>query len=169
MTGAEEHRAAGRRGGFTIMELVMVLLIIAMVAALGVARYGDAVQRYRADAAARRIVADMALARSKARMQSQSQAVVFNLAASSLSLPNVPDMDHPPAAYQVRLGDAPYYARLMSVNFGGASQVVFDGYGSPAASGTIVVAAGGYTKTVVLSHVTGRAAIQSGVGLAPAN
>jgi Tfp pilus assembly protein FimT len=169
MTGSAKRDVAGRGGGFTIFELVLVLLIIAVVAGLGVARYGDSLQRYRADAAARRIVADMALARSKARMQSQSQAVVFSVAANRLSLTGVPDIDRPTGTYTTSLAEAPYYTRLVSVNFGGSSQVVFNGYGSPAASGTVVVAAGGYTKTVVLSQVTGRATIQSGVGIAPAN
>ena len=170
MMGAAGHRAAaGRARGFTMLELCVVLLIIAVVAGLAAARYGSAVCRYRVDSAARHIVADLALARSKARLASQSQTVVFDVTANSLRLVNVPDIDRPTASYEVHLGDAPYYAQLVSANFGGSSQVVFDGFGSPAFSGTVVISAGGFTKTVSLSQVTGRATVQSGVGLASTN
>ena len=44
------------------MELVLVMVIVATLAAIAVPRYAQATSRYRADAAARRIAADLSLA-----------------------------------------------------------------------------------------------------------
>jgi prepilin-type N-terminal cleavage/methylation domain-containing protein len=165
MTRAVRHPGAATRRGFSFLELVVVLAILAVVAGMAVASYGPALHRYRADAAARHIVADLGLARAKARQASQGQTVVFSLTNQTVRLNGVADLDRPTATYEVRLAEAPYYARIVSANFGGATQVTFDGYGTPSSTGTVVIEVGGFLKTVALSGVTGRAAVQKGVGV----
>ena len=167
--GKAGHRAtAGRVRGFTLLELCVVLLIIALVAGLAAARYGSAVSRYRADAAARHIVADLALARSKVRLASQGQTVVFDVAANSVRLVNVADIDRPTAPYEVHLGDARtmrnWFRRISAGQARSSSTASARG-----ASGSVVITSGGFTKTVNLSQVTGRATVQGGVGLATTN
>ena len=149
-----------RPSAFTLLELVLVLAIITVLAAIAVPRYTAAQQNFRADAAARRIVADLGLARSRARSQSNSQTVVFNLATSQYQMPGAPDLKNPANTYTVLLGGAPYQARLVSVDFGGSSQVTFDGYGVPDRGGTLVISAGGVQRTIVLEATSGKANVQ---------
>ena len=157
------------RGGFGLMELVVVLAIVGVMAAIAVPRYANSLARFRVDGAARRIVADLAMARASARQASQGTAVLFDVAGDRLTIPSVQNMNSSTAVYEDRLGDAPYNVSLVSANFGGSAQVTFDGYGMPNADGTVVVQVGTIQKTVSLSKVTGLATIQPEVNIASGN
>jgi prepilin-type N-terminal cleavage/methylation domain-containing protein len=74
--------AATIKEGFSLLEVLLVLAIVAIFAAVAASRYGRASGRYRADLAARCITADLNLARSWAKTRSQSRPVVFNLAGN---------------------------------------------------------------------------------------
>ena len=149
-----------RQAAFTLLELVLVLAIITVLAGIAVPRYAAAQQNFRADAAAQRLVADLAMARLRARSQSNSQTVVFNLASSQYQMPGVQDLKNPANTYTVLLSGVPYQAKLVSVDFGGTSQATFDGYGMPNCGGTVVISAGGVQRTVVLDANSGKANVQ---------
>jgi prepilin-type N-terminal cleavage/methylation domain-containing protein len=154
-------RERGRnRRGFTVPELLIVMAIVVIGAAIAVPHYVSAISRFRVDVAARRVVADLAHAQADAKRTSQSRTVVFDAGASTVTVAGVANLDRPSADYLTRLADDPYRAQLYSVDFGGASQVVFSGYGVPSSTGTIVVQAGGVQKTVVVAALTGKATIQ---------
>jgi prepilin-type N-terminal cleavage/methylation domain-containing protein len=145
---------------FSLIELILVLAIITVMSAMAVPRYVGAQQRYRADAAAQRIVTDLAMARSRANTTSASQAVLFTVASSQYQMPGVPDLRNSGGTYTVLLGGAPYQATLVSVDFSGTAQVTFDGYGVPNSGGTVVVKAGGFQRTIVLDATSGKATWQ---------
>jgi prepilin-type N-terminal cleavage/methylation domain-containing protein len=149
-----------RQPAFTLIELVLVLAIVTVLSAMAVPRYVGAQLRYRADAAAQRIVADLAMARSRANTTSASQAVIFTLASSQYQMPGVTDLKNQGSNYTVYLGAAPYQATLVSVDFGGTSQVTFDGYGVPNCGGTVVIKAGDVQRTILLDANSGKAAMQ---------
>src|SRR5436305_14998357 len=65
------------RTGFTLIELLLVIALIAVAAAVAMPRYGRAVCHYQADAAARRIVADLAAAQARAKLNSTTVTVNF--------------------------------------------------------------------------------------------
>ena len=138
----------------------MVLAIIAVGAAIAVPRYFSAVARFRADAAAERVAADLHLAQADAKRTSQSRTVVFDPSQSTVTIPGVAGLDRRTADYVARLGDAPYQAKLFSADFGGVPQVVFNGYGVPSSTGTVVVRVGDVQKTVVVSALTGKTTVQ---------
>ena len=153
-------RAALLRRGFTLLEVMLVMAIAAVIAAIAVPRYGVALARYRADAAARRVAADLAFAQSTARATSQSVTMTFDAAAETYTIVGLSDPDHLAAGYVVDLTQRPYTAVVSSVNFGGGAGVTFNGYGVPATGGDVVVASGKWTRTVHVDGTTGKATVQ---------
>ena len=149
----------GRRA-FTLVEVVIVVGIIAILSAIAIPHYAGIIQRYRADAAARRIINDLAMVQSRANTTSTSQTIVFSTAASQYSVTGMADPTGSTTTYTVRLQDAPYNSRLVSANFGGDSQLSFDGYGVPNRGGTLVLRAGDVERTVAVDATSGRAKIQ---------
>lgn len=142
---------------FSLTELAVVLVITGILAGIALPRYADAVATRRLDAAARRLVVDLSLARSRAKTSSTSQTVAFDVSADKYELVG---MDHPDRAgqpYRVQLSDEPYQAKIVSVQFGGDAEIVFDGFGMPDTKGTIVIQVGGYQKTVIVDPLTGQA------------
>ena len=151
---------AKRCGGFSLFELVIVMVIVAIMAAIATPRYGQAIARYRTAAAARKVAADLTLARKRARVSSTSQVVNFDVANNGYQLPGVADMKTSASDYSVILSSAPYHARIVSADFDGDGDVTFDGYGVPDSGGTVVVAVGNYSKTIVLDADSGKAEVQ---------
>ena len=148
------------RGGFSLVELIMVLVIIAAVSAIAIPRYANSYTRYRVEAAARRIVADLSYTRSEARGTSSATTIIFNLGAGTYSIPSVSALDGGPGIYVVDLGDEPYQSVLATADFAGSPMVNFDGFGMPSSAGSVTVTAGGITKTIVLDADTGEAKVQ---------
>lgn len=146
--------------GFSLLELVLVIAIIATLAAIAVPRYGGAVARYRIEAAARRIVEDLALARATARSKSTSVTVTFDVAMNQYQISGVSALNDPSSDAELNLSDPPYHAQLVSVVLGGDNAVIFDGFGAPDSGGTIVIAGGAVTKTILLNADSGRATAQ---------
>jgi type II secretion system protein H len=150
-------RAFHRQPAFTLIELVVVLFIVGMLAAVAVPRFAGSAVRQRVDAAARRVAADLNLARRHAYQSSASQTVTFDVAADRYKLAGMPDPDRPAVDYEVDLGDEPYQADLLSANFSGNAKVVFNAYGMPDFGGVVVVAVGDEQRTVNVDPDTGEA------------
>lgn len=149
-----------KNAGFSLLEVVLVAAIIMVVAAIAAPRFGTASGRYQADLAARRIVADLDLARSHAKASSATCTVGFDVATETYTLEGVASLDGGASHYTVDLTLGPYDAGLVWVDFGGNVKVAFDGWGLPNAGGTVVVAAGGQQRTIVLNAETGEATVQ---------
>jgi type II secretion system protein H len=149
-----------RTGGFSLLEVVLVSVIIAIVAAMAVPRYGRAAGRYQVDLAARRVKADLQQAQVYARTTSASCTVLFSVAANKYQLANVSALDGTTGNYTVTLAAEPYKARLVSANFNSAAQVVFNGWGLPDNGGTVVVAVGTQQRTIAVDAQTGQVSIQ---------
>jgi len=146
------------RHGFTLVELVMVVLIIAIMTVVGIPQFGKTLQLHRADAAATRIRADLDLARNRAKMKSADHSVVFDAGANSYTLSGVADLDRSAQTYAVDLTNYPYDAMLTAANFGGNGTVVFNGFGIPDSAGTVTVQVGTNVRTVTLD-ANGRSTI----------
>lgn len=144
----------------------MCLAILAFVTGIALPRYSRSLSRYRADAAAKRLAADLTLARLTARTTNTSQQVDFTTPTVGYTLTNATDPDRPGQTYVVNLFNTPYQATAVVATLtpaaGGStvSKVTFDRYGAAGAGGTIKVTAGDVTRTVSLDVNTGRATVQ---------
>jgi prepilin-type N-terminal cleavage/methylation domain-containing protein len=153
----------GRRRAFSVLEVIIVLAIVGILASVAIPRFADAATRYRVDAAARRVVADLTLVRERAKQASSSEKVGFDVATNSYQISGMSDPDHPAQAYRVRLSEEPYYATIASADFAGQTAAVFDGFGLPVGiqgtAGTVVIQVGDEVRTIVLDGTTGELAV----------
>ena len=153
-------RRTAHRNAFTLIELVMMLSIISILAAIAGPRYANSLALYRATAAAQRIAGDVNLARWQAKVSSSGQTIVFSVAANNYSLPAVTGLPGQPGTYTVQLSSDPYSAVLLTAVFGAASTMSFDRFGQPASGGTVTVRSGAFVKTISIDPNTGLATVQ---------
>lgn len=158
MRGATIHSRQDR--AFSLAEIVIVLVILAVLAAAGIPRYANSLASYRVQQAAARVAADLMLAQVSARTSSVSQSISFSTSSSSYSIAGAQDFAAMANAYSVNLSSAPYHATLVSASFGGGGQVTFDRYGQPSSGGTVVVQVGTMQKTIALDANSGKATWQ---------
>ncbi|HMO86516.1 MAG TPA: type II secretion system protein [Lacipirellulaceae bacterium] len=140
----------GRRRGYTLIELVVVVLIFGILAAAAAPKYVEAMALYRAHVAAQRVAADIRRVREHARRTSTPQTLSFNTANHTYSSPNVPDIDRPTLPMSVNLFGGDLGATLAAANFGGSPAVQFDIYGRPLTAGAVTVAIGQHTRLVTV-------------------
>ena len=154
------RRARDHGAGFSLFEMLIAMSVIAIIAAIAVPRYANSVGRYRAEAAARRVAADLALAQAKARAASSAQSVTFNTTAGTYSVSGTRNLDHPKSIYTVDLAGDPYRVTIGYADFGGAPQAQFDMFGTPLWSGKVTVYAGDYARSVTLAKEDGSVTVQ---------
>ncbi|MGD8453716.1 MAG: prepilin-type N-terminal cleavage/methylation domain-containing protein [Phycisphaerae bacterium] len=154
--------------GFTLVELVFVLAILAIVAAIAVPRFANAATRQRVEVAAARVLHDLELAQRHARLTSAAVTVTFTAATDSYALNELDDLDHPGQVYTVKLGESPYEVSLHNVTFGGSTTLTFDGYGVPSSDGTLMLGAGPYRATISFTDGVGTTEVSVSVVTAEA-
>jgi prepilin-type N-terminal cleavage/methylation domain-containing protein len=144
------------RGGFTLVEVLVVLMLMTVFAAIAVPRYAASLNGYRLDAAIRRIIADIGLAQTRAKTSSASQTVRFDNTTASYELLGLSSPLAASNRYIVQLAQEPYAAALGAVTFGGSANLTFDGFGAPESGGTIVVQVGSTSRTITVDAASGR-------------
>lgn len=148
--------------GFSLVETIVVLSIMAVGAAIAAPRYMSSISRYRVELAARRIAADLAMARATAKASSSPQKVAFT-DSNYYTVTGVGRLDRRAGVYTVTLNAAPYHAATSSITFTkstGNATITFDGFGNADRGVTVVLRSGGMTKSVVLNPDTGEATVQ---------
>jgi prepilin-type N-terminal cleavage/methylation domain-containing protein len=146
--------------GFSLVELVLVLLVIAIMSAIAAPRYGDALARFRADAAARRVANDLALVQARARSTGTSCAMNFDVSGNRYQLPAENDLKRSGTTYTVDLAGDPYYASVGTVVFGATTAVTFNGFGVPSNAGYVRLSVGKAVRTISIDADNGVATVQ---------
>lgn len=153
--------------GFTLIELVVVVVILGVLATLGIGSYRQSRQTHQLDAAARRVQADLMLVRQRAIGLGSEVYVEFTAGSGQYTAPGVPDIDRPGQDYAVNLAHSPYEATIGSApsDQNGASRITFDAFGRVAYVNAgdpdpeIVITAGGRTRIVQVNPISGMAQI----------
>ena len=155
-----KRRATDTGRGFTLLEVVLVMAITTIFAGIALPLYSRAAFRHQADLAARRVATDLRQAQSYARTASASSMATFYATTETYELKGVASLDGAPGNYQVTLTDDPYEAKIVSANFGGSAQIIFDGWGMPNQGGSVVVSVGSEQRTIAVDGATGRVTIE---------
>ena len=138
------------------MELMVVLLVMGIVAAVATPSFFASLQYHEIETAARRVVLDLEQARHSARVRSQTQSLTFTNATTYTLSSGVTSLKGSSQTYSVDLSQPPYDLDGVTVNLGGPTAVSFDGYGNASVSGTIRLELGNQTRTVRLDNTNGQ-------------
>jgi len=141
--------------GFSLIELIVVICILALLAAVGLPRLANAAARTRVEAAAQRIAAELRAAQTRARQTSASQTIIFDLLTHQCLFPGLTDPDHPGTPFVLALAGPPYEVRIVRADFGGDAQLRFDGWGVPDSGGTVVIQCGEHARSIELAADSG--------------
>jgi type II secretory pathway pseudopilin PulG len=145
-------------------EMVIVVMIMGIATAVAAPAFLNSLAYHRLEAAAQRVRVDIELARHTARLTSTTQSITFAGTTYTMSAGSN-HMDSPTAPYVVKLGDSPFEVESVTANFNNGQVVSFNGYGAPAASGTVVLTANGRSATVTVDANTGNASVSGVSGI----
>ena len=149
------------RSGFSLMELVMVIAIVGVLGAVAAPRYAAALHRYRAQAAAHRLAADLELARERAAASSETHTLTVAADGRSYTISPWTSPDGSETAYTVRLDAEPYLAAVVETHLGGDRRAEFNGYGVPRnGGGSIVVGVGDARRSVAIRGGSGNVGVE---------
>ncbi len=152
-------RTPKQHNGFSIIELLVVLLIMSIIAAIATPSFYRSLRYHALESAARRVKLDLEQACHAARVNSQTQSLTFTNATTYSLSSGVESLKSPGQAYTVDLASTPYELDGVTVAFGGPTTVSFDGYGNASVGGTIVLALGDETRTLTLDSTSGKITI----------
>ena len=170
MQPGERTRQTGglpwRATGFSLLELIIVLLVLATTVTIGINRWGGSRERLGVDAAVTRLKADIELARATALATGSSRQVTFTAGTGQYVIPLVNGPTMVGTDYRVDLGAEPYGCKISGVEVGGdlVDTLIFDGRGQlTGASGTgkgeVIVEGGSRLISLEIDAATGMVSI----------
>lgn len=121
-----------RSTGFSLVELVVVIVVLGTIAAIAAPRFGHAANSYRLESAVQKLEADLRYATQMARAQSRTITVHFDPDSDSYRIIGVKDAFGGANDYSVDLSQPPYQIDLADVRFsdGTPSALRINGHGS---------------------------------------
>lgn len=123
-----------RRAGFTLVELVVVMVIAVVLLGLAVPNFLKIIARHQIEAAARRMVADIRETRDRAQAENTVYEIQFLTAAERY---NIKRFDSLTVRQRVQL---PAQVDMVHVAFGSSGSVLrFSAYWEPNWNGTVTL------------------------------
>lgn len=136
--------------GFSIVELVIVLLVMTSMAAIAIPRISNSINRYRADLLARRITDDLSHAQSNARRIGAWCEIAFEPDRNRYKCENLPSLRNPAGYLIVEIEEGPFYGRLLTADFSGGQTLKINGHGLPAQTGVIAIMVGDERRLITV-------------------
>lgn len=152
--------------GFSLVEVVLVLVIMVVIAAIAIPRYAAAEARYRLEGAARRIQSDVSLMRDACRADGQTRTATFDAAGSTYYITSAGSgLLAGKGKYTVVFSEPPYKASMELPAKAASMTFDVDGRGEIVGSGMVTLAVGSDTIVVTISSTVSVSSIS--VGTAP--
>lgn len=149
-------RSVAPNRAFSLIEMVLVVAIAGIVAAVAVPRLASGYPGKRLDGVERRLTAEFALIGELARAQGRSHTIEFSIAQDEMRIYEGVGASRAGLVRTVRVSDPPYEAGLVSTNItDAASRIEIDGFGMYSAGAKVTVSAGGVHRVVTLSGPLG--------------
>lgn len=144
-----------RRGGFTLIEVVLVVMVLGVMAGVAVPRYQAALDGMELECAAKRLASDLRLARQTAIQTATTRGLEFSPADDfyqTLTTGGGPidDPDHPGSPLEVRFDHAGSRVLIDSTEFTD-DEIRFDFRGDPTEEGGLVLSTRRSSVTVAVS------------------
>jgi Tfp pilus assembly protein FimT len=160
MVGRNISRSHRSRRGFTLVDVSVTVLLIGIMSAVAAPQFGSMMLEYRVEAAARKIAGDLNYAARSARNRAEPITATFQQGTQNYSIDVLQDPNHPTVAWTIALSDSGFENCIVSgLSLGGDSEITFDIYGRPDASGTVTVSSGSTTQLVSIDQATGKASV----------
>lgn len=140
------------RKGFSLVELTVVLVVLAMVGAIAFPRWAAAQANYQLQHARQRLERDLLLVQASARAAGADRRVLFNLAANTYELEGVGGSLDGVAV--VALDEEPFGAQLIGLTGDDAGAWTFDGYGA-FAGGSLTLRVAGVDRVLAVRYTSG--------------
>ncbi|MBY0313306.1 MAG: prepilin-type N-terminal cleavage/methylation domain-containing protein [Phycisphaerales bacterium] len=142
--------------GFTLVELVVVLAIIALGSSIALFRFSSSATRYRLELAAARLKQDLELIQMRAMSSGAARTIRFDRPGSTYVLVGEPGLKARSADYTIALAEEPYRVTMSSVVVGdGRSVLVFDGWGQPTEDLSVTLNAGELRRVITVDRSGG--------------
>ena len=139
-------RRAALRAGFSLVELVVVLVVATTIAAIAAPRFANSAARARIVSAADRLGAEIVLTRDRARAASSPRIMRVTPGAGIV---RITDQDSTVLG-TFDLSMEPYLASVARTDLPG-SQIEFTAYALPAHAGRVMLRSGGYLAIVSIA------------------
>lgn len=146
------RKTLARRSGFTLVELLLVVMVLGVVAGVAAPKYRAAMDGIALETAAKRLAADLRYARQEAMRRAVEIGLDFDAAAetyrsTTIGGATLPDLDHPSQTLAVDLWDYNGRVALASTSFA-SDRVTFDFRGDPSGAGSVELTNGSDTALV---------------------
>jgi prepilin-type N-terminal cleavage/methylation domain-containing protein len=150
--------------GFTMVEVIIVLLILGIVSAVAVPALNSSLDEMKLDGAAREVVSAIYYAQSIAIKEGVQHGVKFFLEVEQFKCirqGNTILNPHDKKPYIVDFKAEGHLkgVNVVNANFGGIQRVAFNSLGEPISGGTIVLGYAGLQKTINVSLPLGKVSV----------
>ena len=136
--------------GFTLIELVIVLAIIAIMASVATLTFNQATAKVQLQTAADRLITDLRLVRDQARRDQKPYTLQIHPASRTYQAIGVRDTDNT-QDISVNLADFQFQVSTLLSQLNNGNSITFDDKGKPSSAGNILLSRGTSEITITIS------------------